>query len=332
MASNFSDHLRPTSPSDSTLSKTHSVRSHHTQSTPSALRKIVTSPRKPFIYIYLLILFPYPAFVRSFLTYPAWARDEPPSPTETHLPFSQSVNSINPRPSQSGLSTNDDSAASSSNHPTSRMYGQKDDPLWWMFTRRGREEGPPQRNLSESKQNWSSMINSRSFGVGGFNTSSNSNNNNSSSSNNEKGDREKPVKERSRSNWLSSAQLLRRPDPIQGDPDPDYDDEVSEAHRRSWGFHIPLPTPAPITISQNRTPGWDTPWTPRTGQPLNEFSELRDNSPTGEGEDQATGGDCKRTKWYWRRKRIRAFILNNNYVPLVCSTFSSSFPWGFADH
>ena len=212
------------------------------------------------------------------------------------------------------------------------MYGQKDDPLWWMFTRRGREEGPPQRNLSESKQNWSSMINSRSFGVGGFNTSSNSNNNNSSSSNNEKGDREKPVKERSRSNWLSSAQLLRRPDPIQGDPDPDYDDEVSEAHRRSWGFHIPLPTPAPITISQNRTPGWDTPWTPRTGQPLNEFSELRDNSPTGEGEDQATGGDCKRTKWYWRRKRIRAFILNNNYVPLVCSTFSSSFPWGFADH
>ncbi|EJD03839.1 uncharacterized protein FOMMEDRAFT_121107 [Fomitiporia mediterranea MF3/22] len=63
-------------------------------------------------------------------------------------------------------------------------------------------------------------------------------------------------------------------------------------------------TPAPITIAQNRTPGWDTPWSAQAS--ITNVNVSPDSSP---GE--------KRTKWYHRRKRLRAFMLTNNYVPLL---------------
>lgn len=239
----------------------------------------------------------------TFALISAWARDEPPSPLDQHLPLASPATSIQPRPSQSGLSTTAESTGSISNH-TATPYGQKDEPLWWMFTRRGRQEGPPQRSPS-ARHNWPTL-NSKSGGSG------------------EK--RERPMRERARTTWLAGAQRVRHnlPEPAEGDPDPPSDEEQ---HRRSWGLHIPLPTPTPFTISQNRTPGWETPWSPRSNHSLNTVNGQGSNLGTHRtslsppnGVDETPDGR-KRTKWYYRRKATRAFIINNNYVPLVRFSF-----------
>ncbi|KAI5124623.1 hypothetical protein M0805_004233 [Coniferiporia weirii] len=250
-----------------------SVRTQHTRDTRSTVRTVVTSP--------------------------PWASDEPPSPSEQQIPLSSSGNSIHPRPSQSGLSTTGESTASTSNQTATQIYGQRDEPLWWMFTRKGREEGPPQRS-SAARHNWP-ILASRSNGSPA------------------ERERDRPMKQRAMSTWLSGAQRVRQP-LIEGDPDPSSDEE---RNRRSWGLHIPLPTPAPFTLSQNRTPGWETPWSPRVGQPLPAMNGQGSNLGTRESSPGLANGfgeitqERGRTRWYYRRKALRAFILNNTYVPLL---------------
>ncbi|KAH8120404.1 hypothetical protein DFH11DRAFT_1559919 [Phellopilus nigrolimitatus] len=280
MSSRTSDR-RVATPSLSSLAKTQSVRSHRTQNTPSTVRTVITAP--------------------------PWARDEPPSPTE-QVPLS-STNSIHPKPSQSGLSSHEDSSATVSNQHSDQPYGQKGDPPWWMFTRKGRQEGPPQRTPS-AKHAWP-MLGSRSGGSG------------------EKHEYERPMNERAKSTWLSSSQRVRHgPEPAEGDPDPPFGDK--DRHR-GWGLHIPIPTPAPFTLSHNRTPGWDTPWSSRAAQQFNEIDDqggnfgVHENLP-GPSDDLGDGpAGRKRSKWYHRRKRIRAFIFYNNYVPLLFRVINITF-------
>ena len=175
-----------------------------------------------------------------------------------------------------------------------------------MFTRRGRAEGPPQRSSIE-KHTWPSTHSK------------------TSDSPNEK--RERPMKERAMSAWLVAAQRKRHSKSAEGGAD--HADEEEEGRRRSWGLHIPLPsTPAPITISQNRTPGWDTPWSARRSHSLNgsvgggsNIGSRTGSFANGNGSVHLANAE-KHSKWYHRRKRLRAFILTNNYVPLVGCLFS----------
>ena len=105
--------------------------------------------------------------------------------------------------------------------------------------------------------------------------------------------------------------------------------------RKTRGLHIPLPTPAPFTLAQTRTPGWDTPWSGGTGAGSTRVSRSNTNvfnvgqgsnlgvrdyaQLNGHGPEPSSAADDgrKRSKWYYRRKRVRAFMLSNNYVPLV---------------
>jgi hypothetical protein len=85
-----------------------------------------------------------------------------------------------------------------------------------------------------------------------------------------------------------------------------------ESHRSAlkengsnWGLTIELPAPAaPFAVAQSRTPGWDSPWTPRAAR--NGVHQIHDVF----GHD--TDSHEKSVK-----NRLRTFILTNTYVPLV---------------
>lgn len=69
---------------------------------------------------------------------------------------------------------------------------------------------------------------------------------------------------------------------------------------------------APFTLSRNKTPGWDTPWEPTRDFPTNDYSHL---GMTGDRSDNESG--YKSNSGRSRKKRFRAFILTNIYVPLL---------------
>jgi hypothetical protein len=82
-----------------------------------------------------------------------------------------------------------------------------------------------------------------------------------------------------------------------------------------WNINISRPQPHTdmLTMKQARTPGWNQPWSPRQPRESDSSEDIEDaHLESGRG-DPWEG----RTAWYRRRKRLRAFILNNNYVPLV---------------
>ena len=87
------------------------------------------------------------------------------------------------------------------------------------------------------------------------------------------------------------------------------------AHDR---LHIDLPPiqQSPITLAQTRTPGWETPWTPRA--PGVSWSVDIEESDSHENDGE------KLSKWQRRKKRIRVYMLTNTYVPLV--SFFVAFP------
>ena len=84
--------------------------------------------------------------------------------------------------------------------------------------------------------------------------------------------------------------------------------------RSNWGLTIELPTPsAPFTLAQSRTPGWDSPWTPRiAGNSVYQTSDL-----IGHNDDNHDTSA--------RKKRLRTFILTNTYVPLVSLRYTTAF-------
>ncbi|KAF8591889.1 hypothetical protein K439DRAFT_1325302, partial [Ramaria rubella] len=69
---------------------------------------------------------------------------------------------------------------------------------------------------------------------------------------------------------------------------------------------------APFTLSHNKTPGWDSPWTPRI--PEQAHANRTENS--GEGNSRP---------WRRRKKNLRSFLLHNNYVPLVSRILNITF-------
>ncbi|KAI0361251.1 hypothetical protein OH77DRAFT_1516247 [Trametes cingulata] len=71
------------------------------------------------------------------------------------------------------------------------------------------------------------------------------------------------------------------------------------------------PTNAPFTLSHSRTPGWDTPWT--SSHP----GGMETNQDPHGQEAGSHHDDEKLTPWQRRRKRFRAYMMYNIYVPLL---------------
>lgn len=134
----------------------------------------------------------------------------------------------------------------------------------------------------------------------------------------------KGFKDRSMS-WLPTAATMREGATFaRREREKDHEKDLDTASpttgiNREWDTSIPLPTPvaAPFTFAHSATPGWESPWAPRTAgrQP-----HARENSYGlgEEGLEEADDVHKHLSVWKRRRKLIRTFILNNTYVPLVC--------------
>jgi hypothetical protein len=93
---------------------------------------------------------------------------------------------------------------------------------------------------------------------------------------------------------------------------------------RRLQLHLPPPNPS-FTRSHSKTPGWDSPWTPR----ISEHVHAPGTDAGREPDQGATNNDAARTTesstldmealkpWHRRRRNLRGFLLNNIYVPLA---------------
>ncbi|KAI0756669.1 hypothetical protein C8Q80DRAFT_48399 [Daedaleopsis nitida] len=90
--------------------------------------------------------------------------------------------------------------------------------------------------------------------------------------------------------------------------DPGESDAGAARNRSRLRIDMPA-TNAPFTLAQNATPGWETPWTSahpnRSGSHLSSIREQREEH------------EEKLTPWQRRRKRLRAYVMYNLYVPLL---------------
>lgn len=107
--------------------------------------------------------------------------------------------------------------------------------------------------------------------------------------------------------------------------EPGSPEQATSSRTLDRGFRIALPTtPAtPYTLPQSRTAqGWDSPWAPR---PLESFShrntyEQLQNGESAEEQPFEDSATANVSWWPKARKRARAYLLNNTYVPLVKHT------------
>jgi hypothetical protein len=87
-------------------------------------------------------------------------------------------------------------------------------------------------------------------------------------------------------------------------------------HGRGLSITLPASPAAPYTISHNATSGWDSPWSPRTAV-QGPDRRLFDDNPHGLEENNNELYENQTTSIRQARKKFRAFILTNTYVPLV---------------
>ena len=110
-------------------------------------------------------------------------------------------------------------------------------------------------------------------------------------------------------NWLP-ASLSRRPGENSSFPrDREIQEEDEFTPPNRLHLDLPLPTHSPQTLAQAKTPGWDTPWSPRApGRPTASWdtTDVSDHD-----------SDEKNSRWQLRKKRVRVYMLTNVYVPLV---------------
>ncbi|TCD69979.1 hypothetical protein EIP91_005568 [Steccherinum ochraceum] len=224
-----------------------------------------------------------PSGSRTVVTAPPWARDEPPSPHDQDAPTDVAPSRpelfVPEQPRPSDVASYQSSAG--------------DDPIagpsrWWAFTRHRPEGFSPAQQPQQDASGRVIPMRGRSLSVA----------------------------------WLTSPIYRRSEDessPILKSKQPDSAEPIM-SRKRDRGFHLDLPAPDPVvtTLSHNKTPGWDSPWTPRppadlvariTGNPPHNGSRLADT-------DEETQSE-KLGVWARRRKRFRSYILINAYVPLL---------------
>ncbi|TBU61984.1 hypothetical protein BD310DRAFT_919379 [Dichomitus squalens] len=224
-----------------------------------------------------------PSSGKKFInTAPPWARDEPPSPNENEPSAGSRFAHLNATRPSDASSFQSSSAAAPEDPGPSR---------WWAFTRhRPTDSGsiPLSPSLQRARR---PRDGSRSMSIP----------------------------------WLTASVLRRSqedqeeggsPSTLRGEPEQDASSNSGATPRLSnrSRLRIDMPpnnAPFTFTLAQNRTPGWETPWT----------SAHPNNASSMDGQMHHEGGsghdDEKLTSWQRRRKRLRAYMLYNVYVPLL---------------
>lgn len=139
-------------------------------------------------------------------------------------------------------------------------------------------------------------------------------------------------KYRSRASWLfdrgASSSMEKDKQPILRVEDVDQDSSPAPPRgegSRQNGLLLQMPErqQGPFTMSQAKTPGWDSPWVPHNFKlPPSDDAQVdsrsRDLSDSGMNMGGSRGSSTRLGKWAKRRKNIRSCVLHHNYVPLVC--------------
>ncbi|KAJ3477546.1 hypothetical protein NLI96_g10395 [Meripilus lineatus] len=226
------------------------------------------------------------AGTRTVVTSPPWARDEPPSPYDHDAPASRSKDRISEQPRPSDVASFISSSVNSQDAGPSR---------WWAFTRhRPHDSASVPFTTSESKQSGSRTITIPS--------------------------------------WLTAYSVHRRSQDedistIRGkDTEAAQPTDASPALPQSR-FHLDLPhSDLTMTIAQNMTPGWDSPWSPRPPADLVARITTNGTAPSDlmmHGEIREEDSE-KLSLWARRKKKIRVYMLTNTYVPLDSSCYLRS--------
>jgi len=132
-------------------------------------------------------------------------------------------------------------------------------------------------------------------------------------------------KDRTKS-WLPSTPALRD-GPLRKLTEKSTEEQqpgTSQGSRRDWGLSIDMPPHETFTVAQNPTPGWDSPWTARpTAQgPFRDHERENSYGLDAPVHDDSSDTSGKKDSWATRKKRLRIFLLNNAYVPLVSTADS----------
>ncbi|KAF8516208.1 hypothetical protein BU17DRAFT_93035 [Hysterangium stoloniferum] len=132
----------------------------------------------------------------------------------------------------------------------------------------------------------------------------------------------------SRPRWGNSR---KRTSPTSPHGAPSSDLPPSGGSQRSLRLQLPLPQPkAPFTLSYTKTPGWNTPWTPRIpgDSPLNPAPsgvDMEIGLPTETGKETTSPEGGHLSPWGKKKRKLRSYILHNNYVPLVSRVVNITF-------
>ncbi|KAG6820369.1 hypothetical protein H0H93_001340 [Arthromyces matolae] len=137
----------------------------------------------------------------------------------------------------------------------------------------------------------------------------------------------KGLKDISISSWLPSSSSQREtPTVTRKGKERDVESNELTDGRRDWDLAFPTPPVAQNTIANSMTPGWDDPWSPRTAIQGPARNHLSRQTSYGLGAPDESEVDQKGDKkWRSRRKRFRAFILSNTYVPLLFRIINITF-------
>ncbi|KAN0135751.1 hypothetical protein V8E53_006642 [Lactarius tabidus] len=200
------------------------------------------------------------------VTRPPWAKDEPPSPTDSHHALPSPGGSRGQSEARrSDIALHDDSSGGPSDVGEHR---------WFPFTRR-RSTLAPEGSTSRLEEKPATLTMSPSeLPVGGVCT---------------------PIPE------------VKSPEP-------------SRSRARDWGLRLTLPSPpaTPHALTRSRTPGWDSPWVPRPLESLSHRNIYEQLQNGGSIEEPQPGSSVTEKNWWLRaRKRARAYLLTNTYVPLL---------------
>jgi len=105
---------------------------------------------------------------------------------------------------------------------------------------------------------------------------------------------------------------------------------TSRSRASTLKLQLPLPIPrAPYTVSHTKTPGWDTPWTPRvppraaihnSSDP--ELGRITSRWTSGGNKEESSDDSSPQSRQTFKKK-FRNYVLTNTYIPLV--QFSSHF-------
>ncbi|KAI0673473.1 hypothetical protein C8Q78DRAFT_1119000 [Trametes maxima] len=118
--------------------------------------------------------------------------------------------------------------------------------------------------------------------------------------------------------WFTVSYLRRSQDQDEDSPstvreseEEGSDSETPQANPRSRLRIDMPPTSGPFTLQHSRTPGWDTPWTSSHPGGIGEHHDPHMDEAGSHHDDE------KLTPWQRRRKRLRAYMMYNLYVPLL---------------